>query len=113
MIEFSLVVVFASAFVLVMFWLVAKTIGKLSVVKNSPTLNDVQDFIYPKLAEQRSHARAETLSRSETLPRVVRELADAGDKLGAIKMYMDETGLSLMESKKTVEAYMNSQDHAQ
>ena len=113
MIEYTLVVVFASAFVLAVFWFVAKTIGKLRVVKNSPTLDDIREYINPELSEERSHAQEEYSRRAETLSRTVRALADAGDKLGAAKTHKDETGLSLMESKKTVEAYMSNRGHEQ
>jgi len=111
MIEYTLLVVFASAFVLAVFWFVAKTIGKRRVVKSSPTLDDIRDFIYPELAEERSHAQEEKSRRAEALSMTVRALADAGDKLGATKMYKHETGFSLMESKKTVEAYMSNRSH--
>jgi ribosomal protein L7/L12 len=108
MIEYTLLVVFVTAFVLAVFWFVAKTIGKLRVVKNSTTLDDIRDFINPELAEERSHAQEEKSRRSESLSLTVRALADAGDKLGATKMYKQETGFSLMESKKTVEAHMSN-----
>jgi ribosomal protein L7/L12 len=111
MIVYTLLVVFVSAFVLAVFWFVAKTIGKLPVVKDSMTLDDIRDFINPELAEKRSHAQEEKSLRSEALSMTVRALADAGDKLGATEMCKHETGFSLMESKKTVEAYMSNRSH--
>lgn len=111
--EYIFVVIFVSAFVLAVFWFVAKTIGKLRVVKSSPTLDDVQDFINPELAEERTHAHAEFSRKAESLSETVRALADAGDKPGATKTYKDDTGVSLMEAKKTVEAYLSNREHEQ
>lgn len=113
MVEYPLVVVIASAFVLAVFWFVAKTVGKLRVVRDSPTLDDIQDCINPELAEERSRAQEEYFRRREHLSEAVRALADAGDKLGATKTYKDETGCSLMESKETVEAYMSIRRYEQ
>lgn len=113
MIDYTLIVFFASVFVLCVFWLVAKTIGRLRVVKDSPTVDDIKDFINPKLAEERARAREEYSLGAENLSEAVRALADAGNKLAATKMYMNETGLSLMESKKTVEAYLSNRVHQQ
>ncbi len=36
----------------------------------------------------------------------VRDLADSGNKIGAIKKHRDLTGDSLVEAKKAVEAYL-------
>lgn len=113
MVEYTLVVVVASAFVLIVFWFVAKTVGKLRVVRNSPTLDDIQDCINPGFAEERSLAQEGYSRRAEHLSEAVRALADAGDKLGATKTYKDETGCSLMESKETVEAYMSIRRYEQ
>lgn len=111
--EYILVVIFASAFVLAVFWFVAKTIGKLRVVKNTPTLDDIQDFISPELAEKRTRAHEEYSCKAESLSETVRALADAGDKLGATKSYKDDTGVSLMEAMKTIEAYLSKKEHEQ
>jgi ribosomal protein L7/L12 len=111
--EFILVVFFASAFVLAVFWFVAKTIGKLRVVQNSPTLDDIGDFISPEFAENRTYAREEYARKAGILSESVRALADAGDKLGATKLYKDDTGVSLMEAKTTIEAYLSKKEHEQ
>lgn len=113
MIEYALIFAFASAVALAVFWFVAKTIGSLPVVKNSPTLDDISGFINPKLAEQRSGAQEEYYRRAENLSEAVRTLADAGEKIAATKAYMQETGFSLLESKKTVEAYMDQRSQTQ
>lgn len=42
----------------------------------------------------------------EGLPGQVRELADAGNKIGAIKMHRELTGAGLVEAKTAVEAYL-------
>jgi hypothetical protein len=40
------------------------------------------------------------------LPDGARALADAGDKIGAIKAYREGTGAGLAEAKRAVEGYM-------
>ena len=40
-------------------------------------------------------------------------MADAGDKIGATKSYKDDTGVSLMEAMKTIEAYLSKKEHEQ
>ena len=40
-----LVEVVATGFALGLFWLVAKTIGRLRIVKKSPTVDDITDFV--------------------------------------------------------------------
>jgi hypothetical protein len=37
----------------------------------------------------------------------VKRLADAGDKIGAIKLYREQTGLGLKDAKDAVDAYLN------
>ena len=37
----------------------------------------------------------------------VREAADSGNKILAIKLYREETGLGLAQAKKDIEDYMN------
>ena len=111
--DYILVVVFASAFVLAVFWFVAKTIGNLRVVKNSPTLDDIQDFINPELSVERTRAYEEYSRKAESLSETVRALADAGDKPVATKSYKEDTGASLMEAKKTIEAYLSKKEHEQ
>jgi len=93
-------VIFVSAFVLALFWIVAKTIGRIPVVKNSPTLD-----------EAKARAEEEYARNAENLSETVRALAEAGDKFGAAKTYKEETGVSLMEAKKTVEAYLSQPKH--
>jgi ribosomal protein L7/L12 len=105
--EYILVAIFASAFVLAIFWFVAKTIGKLRVVKNSPTLDDIADLINPGQEGTRASAHEERSLNAESLPEAVKALADAGDKLAAVRAYKDQTGVSLMEAKKTIEDYLN------
>lgn len=109
--DYILIVVFASAFVLTVFWLVSKTIGKLGLVKNAPTLDDIQDFINPGLAEERTRFQKEYSHKAEGLSETIRALTDAGDKLGATKRYKADTGVSLVEAKKTVEAYLSNREH--
>ncbi len=106
--EYILVAIFASAFVLAIFWFVGKTIGKLRVVKSSPTLDDIQDLISPGLAAAGASAHEERSLDAESLPETVRELADTGDKLAATKAYKDQMGVSLMEAKKAIEDYLNN-----
>lgn len=98
--EYILVAIFASTFVLAVFWLVAKTIGRLRIVKNSPTLDDLQDLINPGLETQRNSDHEERSLNVEQLPESIRALADAGDKLAATRKFQDKTGVSLMEAKK-------------
>ncbi len=47
---------------------------------------------------------------SHELSAQVRRLAGAGEKLEAVKRYKEETGVSLMEAKQVVEAYIASQE---
>ena len=106
--EYILVAIFASAFVLVIFWFVGKTVGKLRVVKNSPTLDDIQALISPGLAAAGASAHEERSLNAEYLPETVRDLADAGDKLAATKAYKDQMGVNLIEAKKAIEGYLNN-----
>jgi len=43
----------------------------------------------------------------ENLSVQVRDLADRGEKIGAIKKHRELTGAGLAEAKRAVEAYMN------
>lgn len=111
--DYILVAIFVSAVFLAVVWSVAKTIGKLRVVKNSPTLDDIQTFINPGLAERQTKTYEKYSRNADCLSETVRALADAGDKLGATKSYMDDTGASLTEAKKTIESYLSKKDHEQ
>jgi ribosomal protein L7/L12 len=108
--EYILAVILASVFVLAVFWFVAKTIGRLRVVKNSATLNDLQDMINPSPAVARaSHANDSPLD-ADPLPDTVRDLADAGDKLAATNLYKDLMGVSLMEAKVAVDEHFSRRE---
>ena len=62
-------------------------------------------------SEERTRAYEEYSRKVDCLSETVRVLADAGDKLGATKSYMDDTGASLMEAKKTIEAYLSKKEY--
>ena len=116
--EYILTVAFASAFILALFLIVAKTIGQFGVVKRSPTLNDITDFLNPGSSETKAgnkNAQARTEEQyavlAENLSETVRTEADAGKKLEAVKLHMNESGETLMEAKKIVEAYLRHSAH--
>ena len=75
--------------------------------------DDVQDFMNPELAEERARAHEECTRNAESLSVTVRALADAGEKIGAIKTYREDSGVSLMEAKNTVEAYLSNREREQ
>ncbi len=106
--DYILIAIFASAFVLAIFWFVAMTIGRLRVVKNSPTLDDIQNLLYPNSAEQPASSHEENRFNTEGLSETVQAMADSGDKLGAVKAHKENTGLSLMDAKKEVESYLTN-----
>lgn len=111
--EYIAVVIFSALSVLAIFWMVAKSIGKLSIVKKSPTLDDIQAIMNPESAEEQARAHEEYSRKAESLPEAAQALADAGDKIGAVKSYMDDTGTSLAEAKKTIEAYLSKKEREQ
>ena len=104
----SLIVLFASAFVLALFWFVAKTVGKLRIVKNSPTPDDVVNWINGGSQNDRPGDAEDSRQNGEPYSETVRAFADAGKKLDATKAFKEETGVSLMEAKRAVEAYLNT-----
>lgn len=105
--EYVLTVLVVAIFVGALFWIVGKTFGRIPVVQNSPTLDDL---VNPGASEAISRAEAEYARNAEHLSETVRGLADGGEKIAAVKAYMDESGVGLMEAKKTVEAYINKSE---
>jgi ribosomal protein L7/L12 len=112
--DYLLVAIFAAVFAIALFWVVAKTLGKMAAVKASPTVDDVAKFLLPAVA--RAKARNEEVQVqaedqhafiAENLSESVRREADTGNKLEAVKLLMNETGGSLMEAKRTIEAYLS------
>lgn len=112
--DYLLVAIFAAVFAIALFWVVAKTLGKMAAVQASPTVDDAAKFLLPALA--RAKARNEEVQMqtedqyafiAANLSEAVRKEADAGNKLEAIKLLVNETGGSLMGAKKIIEMYLS------
>jgi ribosomal protein L7/L12 len=74
----------------------------------------LDDFLKPLryfVGDQRQNAVVRTESEyallAEKSSDAVRSIADSGKKIEAIKQHMKETGESLRESKRIVEAYLS------
>ncbi len=91
--------------------------GSFTAVKNSATLDEVAQLLNPELAEgskridgsSRARSKEQYARLAENLSQAVRHEADSGHKIEAVKLYMNESGESLMEAKKVVEAYLEQQ----
>ncbi len=116
-VEYIVAVVLVAVCVVALFWIVSKTVGSFTAVKNSATLDEVAQLLNPELAEgskridgsSRARSKEQYARLAENLSQEVRHEADSGHKIEAVKLYMNESGESLMEAKKIVEAYLERQ----
>lgn len=112
--DYLFVAILAAVFVIAIFWVVAKTLGKIAAVQASPTVDDVAKFLLPAVAraeERNDEVPVPTEDQyafvAENLSESVRKAADAGNKLEAVKLLMNETGGSLMGAKTIIEMYLS------
>lgn len=112
--DYLFVAIFAAVLVIALFWVVAKTLGKMAAVQASPTVDDVAKFVLPAVTrakERNEEVQVQTEDQyafvAENLSEAVRTAADAGNKLEAVKLLMNETGGSLVGAKKIIEMYLS------